>query len=174
MAIAVGADPDEVVIRLLIRDVDGEEVVKTFALSGDADDTDVANICTYFDALTNAAVVKASVVSSRPITGWASATDALQNSIGMIMALTFQKTNPINPNKTVSKAFIVPAFVNALKGSGTPIKPVIDNTNLNNLTAALEDLLQYEGADGEFYPGSWEYSNTASGFGTVNREIDGL
>lgn len=172
MAIAIGSAPDEVIVRIQFRDIDGEEVIKTVSLDGDTTDTQVTNFMTYLDALTNAGVVKASVISSRPITGFTAAADALQNTVGAIMALTFSKTNPINASKTVNKAFIVPAFVNALKD--TDKKPVEANSSLNSLITLLELILNYEGADGNFYPGAYDYNRTASGFGTVNREIDGL
>lgn len=172
MAIAIGSAPDEVSLRIQFKDVDGEEVIKVVSLDGAMTDADIVVLMTSLDALTNAGVLKASVVTSRPITGFSAASSAAQNTIGYIMALTFEKANPLNANKTVRKSFIVPAPPDALKD--TDKKPVEGNTALDDIISGLEDWLNYLGVDGTYYPGGWTYNRSASGFGTVNNEIDGF
>lgn len=172
MAIDIAAASDETVIRMTVRDVKGEEVVKTFSLDGGIDDTNIEAFLTAFDAVTNGGVVDAAVITRRPVTGFAAATNALQNLVSAILALTFTKVNPINADKTVTKSFIIPAYVDTLQD--TDLKPVEDSTPLNAVISFLETYLNYEGADGVLYPGDFDYNRTKSGFGTVNREIDGL
>lgn len=173
MAIDIAAASDETIIRITHRDVKGEEVVKTFSLDGGIDDVDIEAFLTAYEGLTNAGIVDAAVITRRPITGFGAATNALQNVVSAILALTFEKVNPINADKTVSKSFVIPAFVDALQDT-TDKKPVESSSPLNDVVSFLETYLNYEGADGELYPGGFAYNRNKSGFGTVNRELDGL
>lgn len=170
MAVVIGSSADEIIIRIQFRDVTGEEVIKTFPLDPTISDANVVAMANDISALSNAGVIKASVVTSRPLTGWAAAANSLQNNVGNIAVLTFQKVNPINANKTLTRGFIVPAYLDAIRNT-TDQKPVTGNATLNALIALLEDNLTWQAPTGTFYPGGWTYNRTKSGFGTVDREL---
>lgn len=172
MAVTIGATPDTAIIRLQYEDVHGEQVIKSFEIDGAAADVDIETAMTALNAIANPGVLKAALVPSRLMTGWSVASAASQNSVAMIMALTFQKTDPVNANKTVYKSFIVPGWLDGLKDVDS--KPVTNSANLNALISFLEDNLNYVGADGTNYPGGWTYNRSRSGFGATSREIDAL
>jgi hypothetical protein len=174
MAITIGEAPDERLVRIEYIDTRGEKVIKTTAYSGSMTNDDLIDTLTASEALTNAAVVKASVLTSVPILGMEDTpTNALQNSVAGLMALTFTKADPINPTKTIRKEFVVPAYLETLQDAAD-WKPVTDNSDLNDLVALLEDNLTYKAGDGDFYPGGFSYVRAQSGFGFTTREIDGL
>jgi hypothetical protein len=171
MPVTVGGIADQRVVRLLYRDVIGEEVTKVFGLDGGALDADIGTLLTNLDLLTNAGVVKSSISTQVVPTGYAAATNALQNTVGIIMALTFTQADPVDATQTITKSFIVPAPVDTLRD--TDQKPVTGDTALNALIAYLEDNLAFTGNDGVIRAGGWTYQRAMSGFGSVNRELDG-
>lgn len=173
MPVSLAAGTSERVVRLLYRDVIGEEVTKVFPVDGAVVDADLATALTNLDNLTNAGVVKSSVSSQIVPTGWQGAANALQNTVGIIMVLTFQQADPVDATQTITKSFIVPAPLDGLRDT-TDQKPVAGNTDLNALIAFLEANLSFTGADGVVRAGGWTYNRTASGFGSVNRELDGI
>lgn len=172
MAVALGAAADERVVRILFKDYRTEKVVKTFSLDGATTDADVEAILTDIDTLSNSGVVKSSVQTAIGATGWGAAVNALQSSVADIMALTFTQVDPVNAANTITKSFIVPAYVDALMD--TDFKPVTNNATLNDLITKLEANLAFKGSDGIIYAGGWTYQRNMSGFGKTSREIDGL
>lgn len=172
MAVSLAGGTSERVIRLLYKDVKREEVTKVFGVDGAVVDADLATFLTNLDNLTNAAVVKGTVSSQIVPTGWQAAANALQNNVGAIMVLTFQQTDPVNTAQVITKSFIVPAFLDGLQDP-TTLKPVTNNADLNAVTAFLAANLAFTGSDGVLRAGGWTYNNDMSGFGTVNRELDG-
>lgn len=171
MAVTIPAAADQRVVRLLYEDVIGEQVVKTFGVDGATADVDLQSALDALDALTNAGVVKASISTAAVPTGFAAATNALQNTVGIIMALTFTQADPVNATQTITKSFIVPAPVDALRDVDQ--KPVTNNASLNALINFLVGNLAFTGSDGVIRAGGWTYQRTMSGFGSVNRELDG-
>lgn len=171
MAITIPAAADQRVVRLLYEDVIGEQVVKTFGVDGATLDADLATALGQLEVLTNAGVQKASISTASVPTGWGAATNALQNTVGIIMALTFTQVDPVNAGQTITKSFIIPAPVDALRDVDQ--KPITNDANLNGLISFLEDNLAFTGSDGVIRAGGWTYQRTMSGFGSVNRELDG-
>lgn len=171
MAITIPIAADQQVIRLLYRDVIGEEVVKVFGVDGGALTADIESALAALDALTNAGVVKASISTASVPTGWEAAANALQNTVGVIMVLTFTQADPVNATQTITKSFVIPAPVDALRDVDQ--KPVTNNASLNALINFLITNLSFTGSDGVIRAGGWTYQRTMSGFGSVNRELDG-
>src|ERR1044071_8509084 len=161
MAATISATPNETIFRMTFRDVFGEEVIKTTVLGGAIDDEGIENIFNNLDALSNAAIVNAKVSNSRTVTG--------------------SKANPLNASAPfVNKSFIIPAYVASVQNTETN-EIIADLTptgstapeQLGNLINVLADNLQYQGANGTYYPGDWLWDVAASGFGTVPNVIDG-
>ena len=171
MAVIVPAAADQRTIRLLYRDVKSEEVVKVFSVDGAVSDANLGTVLTSLDNLTNAGVVKASISAAAVPTGWQGSANALQNTVGAIMVLSFDQVDPVNALQTITKSFTVPAYLDGLQD--TDYKPVSNNADLNAVIAFLEANLAFTGSDGVIRAGGWTYNRTKSGFGTVNREIDG-
>lgn len=162
MAIAIGT-ADEKLLRLEFQDAKGKRVTKTYALSGSTLDADIITALGHLDAMTNAFVVRGSVLTSRPVTGMkAAAVNALQNTNVSEALITFTKVNPINALKTVTKETLIPSYVDALEESdGTPD---VTNADLAAWISFCEANLTYLAATGTFYPGSWTYQDAQSGF----------
>jgi len=171
MAVTIPAAADQRTVRLLYRDVIGEEVLKVFGVDGATTDEDLASALDAIDVVTNAGVVKASISSAAVPTGFAAATNALQNTVAIIMVLTFTQADPVDATQTITKSFVIPAPVDTLRD--TDQKPVTTSTSLNALINFLIDNLTFVGADGVIRAGGWTYNRSMSGFGSVNRELDG-
>jgi|ERR1044071_4899137 hypothetical protein len=182
MAATISATPNETIFRMTFRDVFGEEVIKTTVLGGAIDDEGIENIFNNLDALSNAAIVNAKVSNSRTVTGLkANPLNALERNVSNQLVLTFAKANPLNASAPfVNKSFIIPAYVASVQNTETN-EIIADLTptgstapeQLGNLINVLADNLQYQGANGTYYPGDWLWDVAASGFGTVPNVIDG-
>jgi|SRR5690349_7458048 hypothetical protein len=172
MAVTIPATADQRTVRLLYRDVKNEEVVKVFNVDGGTLDADLQSALDALDVLTNAGVVKASISNTSVPTGFAAASNALQNVVSAIMVLTFEQVDPVDATQTITKSFTIPAPVDALQDTAD-WKPVSNNASLNALINFLIGNLAFTGADGVIRAGGWTYNRAKSGFGTVNRELDG-
>lgn len=176
MAITLSAAPAVVPIRLTMTAYSGDTAIKNTEIDGGYDDTDTIAALTALDNCTNAAFV--GKVGGRVIAGQkGSAVNALQSLISAFMVLNFEKTNPVNSAETVSKSYVVPAYVDSLVGAGSAPNPTTPGTGspsayLATLIAYLEDNLAYLGSDGTYYNGGWTY--TGGGFGTGNDVVDGI
>lgn len=181
MAATIAATADLTTLRMTFRDYFNEEVVKTTVLDGDVDDTTLETMFDHLDALSNAQILSAKVSQARVVTGLKSAAvNALERNVSNQLVLSFSKANPVNPAAPdVIKSFIIPAYVSGVQNADSSIN--IDLTpvgttapeRLGDLVNNLADNLQYEGADGNLYPGGWDFDVPASGFGTVPNVIDG-
>lgn len=176
MAVSVNADPDIIELRLVWTDEAGEDAPIVIPLAGDSTDANIATLVDHLIALSNASL-DAQLKKIYNLTGITNAGKpavTAQPLVAAIFAMDFQKVNPVNASKSVSKQVLVPAYINAIRNDGiTPHVPVTDNADLNAIYAYLETNLQFVGSDGLFYPGSWTY-NPASKFGTKLTVTDGL
>jgi hypothetical protein len=143
------------------------KVTKTFKIDGTLDDTAMLAVLTALQNCSNAGIVQGSV-DGRKITGWQAPITALQDLLGAVMVLNFQRTNPVNSAKTVSHNFIVPAYKSSVKGDDG--KPLDTDTNLSALISALQSGIVILGSDGNYYTGSFTYVKANSGFATVDME----
>ena len=176
MAVTLSAAPSVNTIRILNRSTTQDEAQKVFQVDGAMSDADIIDMLDQYDHLTNALIVSCKV-GERTATGFkSSASSSAQNLVSAFMVLTFEKANPVNALKTVTKNFIVPAYIDSLRNSsnnpdvGTPGTGSLA-ARLGLLVQYLEDNLAYLGADGVQYPGGWTYAG--GGFGTGNDVIDG-
>lgn len=181
MAATIGATANETILRLTFRDYFNEEVVKTTVLDGSVDDTTLETLFDNMDVLSNAQIVSAKVSASRTVTGLKAApVNALERNVSNQLILSFTKANPVNPAAPdVIRSFIIPAYVAAVQNVDstinydlTPVGTTAPEV-LGNLINNLADNLMYIGADGDFYPGGWDFNEPASGFGTAPNVIDG-
>jgi hypothetical protein len=175
MATAIGSIlSNELVINL--TDEADEPGRLTLPLDGATSDADIIAIVDDYAALTNA-VIEPVLVRRYPFTGYATAgkpAAALQSLIATMVALDFQKDNPVNAAKSISRQVPIYAYLNAIRNDAVkPHVPVTTNSTLNALIALLEANLNYLGADGILYPGGWTY-NPASKFGTKLTVTDGF
>lgn len=173
MAATFGAAPSARVIRINLEDVDGEQVIKTFEVGGETTNAQIAAMLDALAVASNCKFNSCTVSDVYAVTGLpAVAQDVLQNSIGMILSLVFSKTDPINSAKTIEKGFVIPAYLNALKG--VDLLPVSNNASLNAITDFLVAHLTVKVADGTYSTGSWTYNRARSRFGSTLRKIDAL
>src|ERR1041385_8282946 len=104
MATAIGSlQTNELVLGLM--DEAGEPGTVRIPLDGAMSDADVIATLDDYIALTNA-IVEPKLVRTYPFTGFATAgkpAAALQSLIAAILALDFQKANPLNAAKTIQK-----------------------------------------------------------------------
>lgn len=177
MATVVAGSPDSRILRMTFSDSADEPAVIEIPLDGAATDADIISIVDDYVALSNAELLKAVIVDSLPITGFSTAgkpSSSAMPLVAAIFAMEFQKVNPLNFAKNVSKQIILPAYIEALRNDSVkPHVPVTTNATLNALTVLLAANLDYVGADGAHYPGSWAY-NTSSKFGTKATVTDGF
>lgn len=177
MATVIGGSPDVRVLRMTFSDSADEPAVIEIPLDGGATDADIILIVDDYVALSNAELLKAVVTDALPITGFSTAgkpSSAAMPIVAAILAMEFQKVNPLNFSKDISKQILLPAYLEALRNDAVkPHVPVTTNATLNALTVLLAANLDYVGADGVHYPGSWAF-NTSSKFGTKATVTDGF
>lgn len=161
--IVVGTTPLDLVLELVYQDFRGQKSTKRIALAGATTSAQVQAIVGNLDMITNARIVKASLLSSVPITGMnAAAQNALERNISEAMELTFQVPDPINTGKTISRSILVPAMIAGIElvdGS-----PDITNTNL----AALVGTSGGAFADGALSGQLWWRDGGGSGHTAMN------
>lgn len=177
MATVIGAAPDVRELRMKFLDEADEPAVIQIPLDGAAVDADVIAIVDDYVALSNAQLLSATIVDALPITGFSTAGKPSVSAVSLvagILAMEFQKANPLNFSKDISKQILLPAYLNALRNDAVkPHVPVTTNATLNALVILLAANLDYLAADGAHYPGSWAF-NTSSKFGTKATVTDGF
>jgi len=175
MAAAIDAVPTGIELRLIWIDEAGEPAPQTISID-DADDTDIETFLEDLASCSNA-LLSAKVVYVFGVTGITSVgkpAAALQSLVAAILAMEFQKANPLNALKTVTKQVALPAYLNALRNDAVkPHIPVTTDAALNGVIGFLGDHLMYTGVDGEPYGGGWTF-NWASKFGTKPTVTDGF
>lgn len=144
------------------------------------DDAADADIIAYVDntvAVSNALAESVQLLYKFDVTGYATAgkpSASSQSLLAAILAMEFNKANPLNGSKSVLKQVALPAYINALRNDSVqPHIPVTTNANLNALVAFLEDHLMYIAADGSLNAGGWAF-NLNSKFGTKPTVTDGF
>jgi hypothetical protein len=176
MAITLAAAPDVLTLAVDFKSVSGDGASKRTQLDGAATDTNIINLLTDMDTLSNARMVRA-VWGGRLAAGQkGSASSSSQNLISTWMQLNFEKVDPVNAANTVRKSWALPAYLDALVD--TDFSPTVDTpgtgsnaARLGRIIDFLEDSLAYLGADGTYYNGGWTY--VGGGFGTGNDVLDG-
>lgn len=176
MATVIGGSPTS--IDVVFNWVDeADENARQVVSIDDAADADIEAYVDNTVALSNALAVSVQVVYKFDVTGYATAgkpSASAQSLLAAILAMEFNKANPLNGSKTVLKQVPLPAYINALRNDSIqPHVPVTTNTNLNDLVAFLEDHLMYVAADGSLNAGGWAF-NTNSKFGTKPTVTDGF
>jgi len=177
MASAVGSTPEVRMLRMTFEDNAGEPAVIEIPLDGAADDADIATIVDDYVALSNALLLKATVTDVLPITGFSTSGKPASADVPLVaavLAMEFQKVNPLNFSKDIEKQVLLPAYLKAIRNDAVkPHVPVTTNATLNALTVLIADNLDYVGADGAHYPGAWAF-NSSSKFGTKATVTDGF
>lgn len=177
MATVIGGAPVARELRMKFVDTAGEETVIQIPLDGAADDADIIAIVDDYVALSNAELLEASVTDRLPITGFSTAGKPSVSNVPLvaaIFAMEYQKVNPLNFAKDVTKQVLLPAYIAAIRNDAVkPHVPVTTNATLNALTVLLAANLDYLAADGAHYPGAWAF-NTSSKFGTKATVTDGF
>lgn len=173
MAATFGAAPTYRVVRIELQDTDGESVIKTFEVDGDTTNADIATMLDALAVVSNCKFVRTTVSDVYAVTGLpAVAQNVLQNTVGAVLSLIFQQADPINAAKTLKKQWVIPAYLEAIKG--VDLLPVSNNASLNAITTFLTANLAVKIADGTYQAGGWTYNRALSRFGTTLRKIDTL
>lgn len=176
MATVISGSPTQIDIIFNWND-EADESARQVVSIDDAADADIIQYVDDTVALSNALAESIQVVYKFDITGYATAgkpAAAVQSLLAAILAMQFDKANPLNGSKTVSKQVALPAYINALRNDSVqPHIPVTTNANLNSLVAFLEDHLMYVAADGSLNAGGWAF-NLNSKFGTKPTVTDGF
>lgn len=157
-----------------LSDYTGETAKVVIPLDGAATNADIIAIVDNYIALSNALPVP-TIRRSYGFAGYDAdgAATSAQLLLAAIFAMQFEKPNPLNALKQISKQILVPAYIDTLRNDGVrPHVAVTDNANLNALIALLEDNLNYLAVDGDLYPGGWTF-NAGSKFGTKATVTDG-
>lgn len=177
MATTIGGTPAIRVLKMVFTDTAGEDAPVILDLDGATTDADIISIVDDYAALSNALLTECSVTDRFAVTGFAVAGKPSASNVPLvagIFAMEFQKVNPLNFSRDVTKQAILPAYLAALRNDAVkPHVPVTTNATLNALHALLAANLDYLAADGAHYPGSWAY-NTSSKFGTKATVTDGF
>lgn len=177
MATVIGAAPDVRELVMKFSDTAGEPAEIRIPLDGAATDADIILIVDDYVALSNAELLSASVTDKLPITGYSTAGKPSASNVPLVaavLAMEFQKVNPLNFSKDITKQVLLPAYIAAIRNDAVkPHVPVTTNATLNALTVLLAANLDYVGADGAHYPGSFAF-NSSSKFGTKATVTDGF
>lgn len=175
MATAVGSlESIDLVIDYL--DATGETGRVVIPLGTTTSDANVVSIIDNITPLTNA-FMDAKVVKKYAVTGNTQVGKPAagpERLIASIFAADFERANPLNAAKFVSKQVIIPAYDTVFQET-TP-KPVHadeTNTNLAALITLLQNHLDYVDVAGTHYEGGFTY-NPASKFGTKLTVTDGF
>jgi len=176
MATVIGGSPTQIDIIVNWNDEADESAREVFSID-DAADADITAFVDNLVALSNALAESIQVVYKFDITGYLTAgkpSTSSQSLLAAILAMEFQKANPLNGSKQVVKQVALPAYINALRNDSVqPHIPVTTNTNFNDLVAFLEDHLMYIAADDSLNAGGWAF-NLNSKFGTKPTVTDGF
>lgn len=157
-------------------DYTDEPAKVSIPLGGAISNADIQTIVDDYVALTNCLVVPR-LIRTYGFTGVAVAgkpSASAQNLSAAILAMEFQKVNPVNAAKDIVRQLAIPAYLDALRNDGVkPHVPVTGNATLNALITLLSANLTIQGSDGLYYPGGWTY-NVGSKFGTKLTVTDGF
>ncbi len=177
MATVIGSAPLVRELRLKFVDEADEEAIINIPLDGAAVDADIIAIVDDYAALSNAYLAEVTVTDRLAITGYAVAGKpavTAQPLVAAIFAMEFQKVNPLNAAKTVTKQVLLPAYINAIRDDSVkPHIPTTLNSTLNDLTDLIAANLTYLRADNVYSPGAWAF-NHSSKFGTKATVTDGF
>lgn len=108
----------------------------------------------------------------------------LYTLVNLRLILGFERVHPLNPSKTLTAGYAIPAPVNTIVSATNPKRPLMtrgtalsaaatDLTKLGAIVDYLETALVYTAADGVDYVGEWTYVDARSGLATVAGVIDG-
>lgn len=145
MAATIGGAPAVRTLQFTVTDFRGQDKTVNLPLLGATADATIAAIMDAYDGASNGVITNAFIVSRVAITGLkGAALNALERNISEIMELTF---DGINTNgKPVFRSLLIYAMKAAIENiDGSPAAPTV-NTDLDNLTAALETALAYQRA----------------------------
>lgn len=170
MAITIGAAAAVQKASATFESVTGDNAVKTTLIGGSAIDADLIAYFEDMDTLSNARMLNPQV-AGRLIAGHKGAASAnSQNLVSVFMQLNFSQVNPINTADEVERSWLLPAPVEALRGSGnTPVIAAAGTgsvaARVGRLVSFLVDNLAFKAADGSYVVGGWTYNGGAFGSG---------
>lgn len=108
----------------------------------------------------------------------------LYTLVNLRLVLGFEREHPLNPAKTITAGFSIPAPVNTIVSATNPKRPLAvrgvtfaaaatDPERLGAIIDYLETALVYKAADDVDYIGGWTYVESRSGLAAVSGVIDG-
>lgn len=170
MASAIGASPAYLTLEMTVVDFRGQKKLLRIPLLGATADSGVLSIVDNYDAVSNAQITEAFLISRRAITGMKGGPlNALERNISEAMALTFAGTN--SNGKPVARGVSVYAMKAAIENNdGSPVVRTT-NANLDSLTDSLAGALAYLNAAGSWV-GSLAYDIQESHHYTAGDIVD--
>jgi len=176
MAVTIDAAAAIQPLNATFQSVTGDDAIKRTLINGAADDTDLIAYMDNLDTLSNALIFNAKF-GGREFHGMkGAAVNASQNLVSAFMQLNFTQVDPINAAKTIEKAWRLPAFIEACRGSdNTPVIAAAGTgstaARIGAVVAFLVDNLCGVDASGAPIVGGWTYAG--GGFGTGADFVDG-
>lgn len=188
------ASVDDVTLNSIARITAGfvdqadERARKVTRLASLVSAENVGYVINHLNDLSHAGLVSLSVTQSVAATLEVGDEDVtlsgLYTLVNLRLILGFEREHPLNPAKTITAGYAIPAPVNAIVSATNPKRPLMtrgtalsaaatDLTKLGAIVDYLETALVYTAADGVDYVGGWTYVEARSGLATVAGVIDG-
>lgn len=167
MPITIPSTANYRTVSITFEDVDEEATTRTFLVSGDMLDVELVNLMTSIEAITNAKITRATVADTRVFAGFrTSAIEEPYINTSDYLALAFEEVDPINPNKKVSRAWMLPAPLRTglyLAKGGLNTETYSTGATAAEHAQRIIDLLVanivYQAHDGAYYVGMPYVSN---------------
>lgn len=145
-------------------------------------------VVNHLNAISHAGINSVSVTQSVAATLEAGDSDVtlsgLYTLVNLRLILGFEREHPLNPAKTLTAGYSIPAPVNEIVSATNPKRPLMTRgtalnaaatflTRLGAIVDYLETAIVYTAADGVDYVGGWTYVESRSGLATIAGVIDG-
>lgn len=172
LTIGIASTPTVILCRTEFADVipNNKNAIKSWHVGGSMTDANIKLMFEYLDLSSNAALINP-IAGERALTGFSTTpTNAIQNSVREFVVLTFAQADPINALKTISKAFLIPAWkdeVMAVDGTVSRDAADVPSAAVDALIYLLTDNLAFKDHAGTWHVGGWSYQASESGFGNV-------
>lgn len=150
--------------RITMRDIQGQTLPIAFYLVNAGAEADAALIAAFSTLLSNMEVLSSAVVTNATIesvseidfTSNSSASVSQYATVDQVMALNFQRVNPLKPTGVINKTFPIPAYAVGVASKNFPNagRPNVGQVTLDAVTAFLNARLAFRYAgDGLIYSG---------------------
>jgi hypothetical protein len=159
MPITFTTNPNTKTLSVTFQDWRGQRRLMKIKLIGTVANTAIEAFLEDLEAVTNARILKAEVLSEFEASGMGTtATDAPNPEISNLMALNFTAINPLNAAKRVNKSVLIPAFIRAIESTNGSGAAFAAQPNLAAIITFFEAGLAYTAANGSHYGNLFDYA----------------